>query len=70
MSIIKASHFSELLFVDVELALRALIARLEVNKDNFEQKITELFYIKNLNELRSMVGIQQMPLIPALYYGL
>jgi hypothetical protein len=65
---IKSSKFSELLHVDPETALRALMVRLNLGRNEFEVKINELLSMP-VEEQRKHVGIQQLPLVPALSEG-
>jgi hypothetical protein len=67
LQIIAKSEYRNLIYVDPELCLRALLVRLDVNKWQFEDKITQLFF-KSLDELRKAVGLQQIPLVYALYF--
>lgn len=67
INLIEQSVYRDLLYMSAEVALKALIIKLEVIKETFEQKITETFY-KPLDEIREIVGIQLVPLIFILYY--
>jgi hypothetical protein len=69
MDIVKNSHYSDLVKINYEVAFKALLVRLGVQKEQFEQKITELiFNCKTLDQMRAEVGLQQMALVFALYY--
>lgn len=66
LKVIENSSYRELIFCP-ELNLKALMVRLDVHKDKFEERIVEVFF-KSLDEIRDVVGIQQVPLVFALYY--
>lgn len=67
INLIEQSVYRDLLYTRAEVALKALIIKLNATKETFEQKIVGTFY-KPLDEIREIVGIQLVPLIFILYY--
>lgn len=50
-----------------EIDLKALMVRLDVHKEYFKDKISEVFFM-NLEKQREFVGIRQLPYLAELYY--
>lgn len=66
MKIIESSRYREFITYP-EINLRALLVRLNTHKDNFENKVAEVFF-RSLDDMKELVGVQQIPLVYALYY--
>ena len=55
---------------NIEIPLKALMVRLDINKNEFSSKINELIAIghRSLDELKNIVGIMQVALVYALVF--